>query len=191
MSIKSLLLLTLSSCALLIACENKAEEPVASPADTAQKASPWAFLQAAEKKLGGDFNGDGRADQLYLVSSTRVPPAALADSNPRPGWPYYGDGTAPTAMADVGPLAIVIAESLDNAKSYHLIYDPNAISVLAAPAASEMFVAKQSDKQNPAWEALGDTAKGDVLVIPTEAGIDSYLGWNGSAYTAFEMLEMP
>lgn len=62
---------------------------------------------------------------------------------------------------------------------------------MATQAAEAMFVLLRSDKRNAAWKEIGGHATGDVLVIPTEAGIDSYLFWSGGGYQSLEVLDEP
>ena len=185
---------------LISACANRTEarqEPTvpatqAARSSTATTADPWAFLTQLEstKAFKGDFNGDGRTDTLLVVPTREIDVAQLPAAI-HAAWPYYGEQSTPPDLLHGGPIALVIAESYPDRRRFHIIYDPNSISILATQAAEGMFVVHAKDKQNPAWQEVNGHAKGDLLVIPTEAGIDSYLFWDGTGYRSLEVAEIP
>lgn len=193
MQIKKFIYLFLPVVFVFSSCDNAADPTVNAEASQKKTAAPtaknkYAFLSKAEKEMDGDFNGDGKPDKLYLIETAAV--SGLKNVSAKMAWTYYGEGDAPVDLSKAGPYALVVVEGPDQS-NVHLLYDPNEISILAALAASEMFVVKKSDKTNQAWIDLEGAASGDVLVIPTEAGIDTYFGWNGNEYISFELLEMP
>lgn len=175
---------------LISACVNRTEaqqEPTASA-----MADPWAsFTQLESTKIfKGDFNGDRRTDTLVVLPTREIAVAQLP-ATIHAAWPYYGEQSTPPDLLHGGPIALIIAESYPDLQRFHIIYDPNSISILATQAAEGMFVVHAKDKQNPAWQEENGRAKGDLLVIPTEAGIDSYLFWDGTGYRALEVAEIP
>ena len=185
---------------LISACTNRAEaqqEQTASAtqavrSSTTNTADPWAFLTQREntKTFKGDFNGDGSTDTLLVVPTQEIEveqlPAVI-----HAAWPYYGEQSTPPDLLHGGPITLVIAESYPDQLRFHIVYDPNSISILATQAAEGMFVVHSKDKQNLAWQEVNGHAKGDLLVIPTEAGIDSYLFWDGTSYRSLEVAEIP
>jgi hypothetical protein len=38
---------------------------------------------------------------------------------------------------------------------------------------------------------LSSKAKGDIILIPTEAGIDSFIYWDGLTYQLYEVIDIP
>lgn len=183
----TILLIGVVSILLISACANRTEaqqEPTT--------AELWAYLTQLEstKIFKGDFNGDGRTDTLAVVPTREIKVAQLP-AVIHAAWPYYGEQSTPPDLLHGGPIALVIAESYPDRRRLHIIYDPNSISILATQAAEDMFVVHAKDKQNPAWQEVNGHAKGDLLVIPTEAGIDSYLFWNGTDYRSLEVAEIP
>lgn len=195
----TILIIGAVSILLISACSNGTEaqqEPTA-PATPAARSStvtgvdPWAFLTHLEsnKTFQGDFNGDGRIDTLAVVPTRGIKtqlPATL-----HAAWPYYGEQSTPPDLLNGGPIVLIIAENYPDRQRFHIIYDPNPISILATQAAEGLFVVQAKDKQNPAWQEVSGHAKGDLLVIPTEAGIDSYLFWDGTKYRSLEVAEIP
>jgi hypothetical protein len=72
-----------------------------------------------------------------------------------------------------------------------LIHDKNDISVLDASAMLQSKVIKK-DKIKFIEEAeLISKAKGDIILIPTEAGIDSFIYWDGLTYQLYEVIDIP
>lgn len=150
-----------------------------------------AFFLKHTKHLKGDFNGDGVVEDLYVVASAAIPESALTYASLHAAWPFYGDGKPPVKPAKGGPVALVIVNHVISNRICHIVFDSNKVSILATQAAEDMFVVTREDASKPAWEAVGDAAKGDIIVIPTEAGIDSYLFWNGKIFQSLELLEIP
>jgi hypothetical protein len=201
MQVITILLTGAISILLVSACVNQTEaqqESSAAPAtqashgSTATTADPWGFLNQLKstKTFKGDFNGDGRTDTLIAVPSREIKAVQLP-ATLHAAWPYYGEQSTPPDLLNGGQIALVVGESYPDQRQFHIIFDPNSISILATEAAEGMFVVPSKDKQNSAWQEVGNHAKGDLLVIPTEAGIDSYLFWDGTGYRSLEVFEMP
>jgi len=38
---------------------------------------------------------------------------------------------------------------------------------------------------------LSSKAKGDIILIPAEAGIDSFIYWDGLTYQLYEVIDIP
>lgn len=63
--------------------------------------------------------------------------------------------------------------------------------VLDTAAATQAYIADATNLeilQNPDFLPK---AKGDVIVIPTEAGIESYIYWDGNSFSLYEVLDIP
>lgn len=152
----------------------------------------WQLFEqrAGGKRFYGDFNGDGRLDTLMMVSVSEIGPLT-AEAVLHSAWPYYGEQSVSPDLSHGGPIALVVGENLLDRFQLHIIYDPNPVSVLSTQAAEGIFIVSSADWQNPAWQEVDGEAKGDLVVIPTEAGIDSYLFWDGNAYRSLQVIEMP
>lgn len=149
------------------------------------------MVKGRKSEFFGDFDADGAQDHVMLVKTSSLSPSELANSNVNVAWPYYGEGEPP-APPDGGPVTLLITNAYKtDKKARFLIVDPNPISILATEASTEMFVATRNGSNETVWAEVGDAVAGDVLVIPTEAGIDSYLYWDGEKYTSLEVLEIP
>jgi len=140
-----------------------------------------------------DFNGDGVEDSIYytdvvgdisdLSSVSLFQPWLKMDDQKQGaktaiviihGSSLLADGS----LAVVGPLPAVI-------------HDKNDISVLDTAAMLQSEVIKKDLIAQLEEPELSARAKGDVILIPTEAGIDSFIYWDGSSYQLYEVIDMP
>lgn len=144
--------------------------------------------------LHGDFNGDG-VDDLIAVARARPRSDPLAlPRGVRVVRPWSGgDGAAVredlSRGADV-TLAIVHGSGTAAAPSPFLLHDPDSISILDTGAARDAFVVGRAEVASLNAE-VGARAQGDVYVLPTEAGINTFVYWDGSTYRAYQPLEYP
>jgi hypothetical protein len=146
----------------------------------------------APNLLHGDFNGDGAPDLLAVVAvrGQRLNPEVRVV---RP-WPAYnGDalaGNDVTWGAEVG-LAILHGTPAGESGGVYLLHDPNAVSILDTHAARALSVIPRAELAAQAAPELARSARGDAIVVPTEAGIDTYLYWDGSTYRSLAPDEEP
>jgi hypothetical protein len=130
--------------------------------------------------LHGDFDGDGTPDLLAVVRVVRP-------------WPVYYAGTAVDDVsrgAEVG-FAIIHGTPAGRPPEVYLLHDPNPVSILDTQAARALRVVPRAELAAPGEPELARAAHGDVIVVPTEAGIDTYLYWDGSTYRSLEPDEEP
>lgn len=184
------LLLFLS--AFLAACSPKGQADF----DSAHTANDTQTKDQVIARVEADLNGDGVIDQakLLLYSSMGEEPAQGYELVS--AWPYYSDGAPPTTPAEGGPVVLVIEHGMNEAKGEtddFLLFDPNEVSVLATDAAENLAATavKELPEKGAALAELPQQFTGDVLVLPTEAGIDTFVYWTGKTYRVFEPLEMP
>jgi len=138
-----------------------------------------------------DFNGDSLADTIYYtdvvgdisdLSSAGLPPISLFQP-----WPKIDD------QKQGSKIAIVIihgSSSLLEDSLPVVIHDKNDISVLDTAAMLQSEVIKKELIAHLEEPELSARAKGDIILIPTEAGIDSFIYWDGSSYQLYEVIDM-
>ncbi len=71
----------------------------------------------------------------------------------------------------------------------HIIYDDETPSILDTSAIDKITTVPRSIISKEVSDLKA--AKGDVIIIPTESGIDSYLYWNGNRYQSLFPNEEP
>jgi hypothetical protein len=125
------------------------------------------------KAIAIDVDGDGRPDHLYVV---RIAAGARLEGGVHTVNPWR-----PRRMPkDGAALALAIARA-DGAR--HLLYDPEFFGTpiwQSAPLPLEA-VARGTPRHRQ-LSKLAAGAKGDLLLLGTEAGIDLVLYWNGRHY---------
>ena len=141
--------------------------------------------------LTADLDGDGIADRIYLVS------VAAGDKGMAP------DVTVVSNLWSSQPLgahseALAIAIVLGKNRRKFLItgYQGEGVSdFFASPIWGEkavpLSVANAGSKTARDFEHENKSIKHDILVVGTEAGIDTALYWNGTTFAVFEPEEEP
>lgn len=180
------------------AAENSDGDAAATQPDSAAGAITATFGPGVSLYRGGppaefhgDFNGDGADDLLAVTEVTRGTeplPEGVLVLQPWSGAESRAYSRTPSHEAAMS-LAIVHGASASNGGAF-LLYDPAPISILATEAAREAFVASRSEVASLDTE-MGRLARGDVFVLPTEAGIDTFIYWDGSTYRAYQPLVYP
>ena len=150
-------------------------------------------LFAARKPISNDqktdIDGDGKSDVVELVNISnkiQVLPPAITLITP---WALT-DGTADKSPQLKNGSHNNVLISFGNSKQF-LIHDVNAVSLLDTDAAQEINITPNSELEGLELPELSAQAKGDVIVVPTEAGIDTYLYWNGVTFQSYEPSELP
>jgi len=143
--------------------------------------------------LSGDFDGDGTADAVYLV--TILPQSA-------------GDKLAKDVVvidtlfgreplgARGETLALGIVQKGGRQKFLLTGYSGEGVSdFFGSPIWGSLpppiDVAKRGSKVFQTFQAEEPGIKHDILVVGTEAGIDTALFWNGQNYVLFSPVEEP
>lgn len=155
---------------------------------------------AKDKKpyfLTGDFNGDSRQDLIVLIhlkGAKSSLPKEVVVLNP---WGYEGKGAQ--ASSDLA-LAVVHGTSAgwdtQTPAGRYLLADRDyfATPTWEGPTpdgVSLLSLRKKRPARGSKAEAAPRMARGDAVAIPTEAGIDIYLYWDGKTYKVFEPAEEP
>jgi hypothetical protein len=144
-------------------------------------------LIATDKKT--DLDGDGKSDVVELVNiskNTQFLPPAITLITP---WELTGEAAEKSHQLKNGSHNNVLI-TFGNSKQF-LIHDMNAVSLLDTDVAQEINITPNSALAELELPELSVQAKGDVIVVPTEAGIDTYLYWNGATFQSYEPLELP
>lgn len=135
-----------------------------------------------------DIDGDGKSDVIEIVTISKraqLPPSVSVVSP----WAKNDEKVKENASLAGGSQNNLLV-SFGNEKKF-LIHDVNAVSLLDTEAAKEIFLIKKVSLAELEIPDFSEQPTGDVIVIPTEAGIDTYLYWNGSRFQAYEPLELP
>ena len=133
--------------------------------------------------LIGDFNGDKVKDTLEFTYADKKLNASQKNIRNITPWELYSSNKSGSRHS-----IIITHGSIDKLFS---IYDVNDISILDTGAAKELFIFPFSKISELELPLLSQHAKGDLIVIPTEAGVDTFLYWDGETYKAYEPIEMP
>ncbi len=135
-----------------------------------------------------DIDGDGKPDivERVTISKKAQPPSFISLITP---WIQYDEETKISNSLDGGSHNNLLV-TFGNSKQV-LIHDVNDVSVLDTDAAQEISIASKLSLVELELPELNKLTKGDVIVIPTEAGIDTYLYWNGSTFLSYEPAEIP
>lgn len=133
-----------------------------------------------------DFNGDENPDYIYfseVVSESMDVPDGVRVVH------LFGDGGDFTNLSDGSNNAIAIVHGGIDEKI--IIHDPEVVSYLDSPAIVDAFVVDK--KYIDSIESPGplSSAKGNIIVLPTAAGIDTYVYFDGEHYKIYEPLEIP
>lgn len=137
----------------------------------------------------GDFNGDGLLDLavLFVPHDKPAPAPHIRIQSP---WSSNPQGAQP-------PYRTSLAIFNNHKKGDWLSVPPDIYiflddsGVLETPS-FEMHVARRSDRDfNKYCDQLPNTANGDLIILPSEAGIDTFVMWDGSNYTLVQPQETP
>ncbi len=130
------------------------------------------------KEVSIDLDNDGEKETLKLIRSEKNCVIKNAFS------PWYGNYHVDKFTLDNTSVIIISKKGLKQ-----IIVDTENPSILDTTAAENITALSHSD----AIELFDELRKssGDVLTIPTESGIDSYLYWSGNKYQVLFPTEEP
>ena len=138
--------------------------------------------------LTGDFDGDGRGDVLVLVQSSGNAAAGVTPLNP---WHPRA-----SRLPAVGNTALAILHGAGGGwdaaapAGRFLVTDREffATPIWQAPKGGALIAVKKKPRRGT---AVPKGARGDVIRLATEAGIDVTLYWDGKTYRVFTPQEEP
>ncbi len=143
--------------------------------------------------LTADLDGDGAADAVYMVSIAAGSPKAVIAPDVTV-LPKLFDSQPLGPHAEKLALAIVLAKG--QRKFLITGYQGEGVSdFFGSPIWGEksipLSVAKRGSQAFRDFQKQEKQIRNDVLVIGTEAGIDTALYWNGKGFALFEPNEEP
>lgn len=148
---------------------------------------------AKPTELKGDFNGDGLQDIAVLVT----PKGKRGDLAPGVTIALTSEGARPLDPASVlngkNSLAVIhgSASGLQSPQAKYLIYDFGWIGWKGPENGTLVVIPKAEQKKDRKGYltlapnhrvGLPDVNKGAVIVVPTDANINTVLYWDGSKY---------
>ena len=182
----ALLLLTLSC--------NASDTPAINAA-TVQQLIPHYFGKGAnisDKKhpnfVSGDFNNDGTQDIaiLFQPDASAKPNTQVKTSTP---WQFPGSEKSNKYSTS---LAIINGERDGFLSTQTKVFGLLDYSGVLETPSFELILVKSTDEEYREYQAmLKDKTNGDILILPTEAGIDTYIYWNKDKYEFFVPEEVP
>ncbi len=151
------------------------------------------FLVAPQKlspdKIRVDFDGDGATDEIFVTGLKGSEAELLKNIVLIRPWEFDKKRTNTADLAAGSKNSFYIL--LSSTKSAYIVNDANPVSILDTDAARDLFAFKKRDILDMGLDEISEMTKGDLLGIPTEAGIDTYLYWNGNTFISYEPLVMP
>jgi len=188
-----LFVLSIISATLSLSCNagNKAENNAGLINSLAKKLiSSKVILDVSKPSevLQGDFNGDGLDDlaAVFLPVSDIKDTVRLKVINL---WNYPGQVSSGKFHKSIVIFHGSKSGWLSDATQGFVLLDTTA--VLETPS-FELLLSRVSDKdyRNHA-SYLPVKLKSDLIIVPTEAGIDTYIYWDKNSYKLFEPEEIP
>ena len=136
----------------------------------------------------GDFNGDGYKDMAVLFQPEGKPRVSKQVSVTTP-WVYPG---VPPMKLYGKSLAIFNGSNSpwlsDGTRVYVLL---DTAGALETPSFELLVSKKIDDDYKHHVSMLPAQSVHDLIIIPTEAGIDTYIYWDKAGYVLYESQEMP
>lgn len=139
-----------------------------------------------------DLDGDGKADAVYLVSVAKASSTAvLAQDVKVVSGLFYSQPLG--ARAEKLAIAILL---VNNQKFLITGYEGDGVtdffdSPMWGEKTAPLSIAKRGSKDFRDFQAQEKRIKNDILVVGTEAGIDTALYWNGKTFALFAPIEEP
>ena len=176
----------------LLSLSCSAESNISHDAKTVEKLLNSFFtgqdINIKPKFKQGDFNGDG-VDDIAVLFTPKSKPKETSQLKVLTPWIYPN-----TKPSDNYRKSLAIFQStkgkwaLDKIHVYALL-DTNG--VLETPSFQLLSTSRKDKNYSEHASMLPIKTKNDLIILPTEAGIDTYIYWDKDTYKLFEPEEMP
>jgi len=143
--------------------------------------------------LTGDFNGNGLTDIVVVFQPKGIPEENEQVKIYKPWNQFYEDGFFKKNKSIHTSLVIFNANSDENWFSKNTtIFVQLAFSgeLEAAPSKASIMI-KGSNEHNDSRNYLPKNATNDIIIIPSDAAIDTYFYWDKDFYKFYVTNEMP
>jgi len=144
--------------------------------------------QTEQEYKWGDFNGDGIKDILVLFRPEFNPVETDRFKVSKP-WVYPWSKSSKKLYKSIAIFNGSKSGWNSDAANVFVLLD--TVGVLETPS-FKLILSKTTDKDYTSHsQMLPVKVKGDLVIIPTEAGIDTYIYWDRNEYKLYEPEEMP
>lgn len=132
----------------------------------------------------GDFDGDGVEDKVLVVSHYKED-IEMVDLEVIYPWPW---STEPESSEILTSLVVIHGNDAASPKNVLMV---EASGSLATPSFQLSVLGIDDQHYDDTVANFSTKPEGDVIVLPTEAGIDTYMYRDGSGYVYFAPEELP
>ena len=150
-----------------------------------------ALVEHTQAHLQGDLDGNGAEDDVYLLSGIEL--AAFRDGRTQVQdlWQYEEPSHDPAdATGESEAILIRLAAVPDGQASKFLLVSLDSVSFLASVTAEDLLILGREELEGD-YPELFEGGAGAVISILSEAGIDTFVYWEGEGFGYFEPEEMP
>jgi hypothetical protein len=139
-------------------------------------------VDKSPNRLQGDFNNDGKIDTLQIVAVDTPPPTNIKLLSP---WGI------PKAFKP--PIALALYIRHGGKAGEFLLHNRDYLDTPTWREAKPLpiSVVKKGTPDYRSWQRQLPKLRGDAILLPTEAGIDILLYWDGSTYRVYFPPEIP
>ncbi len=138
--------------------------------------------------VSGDFNNDGIQDIAILFHTDAN---MGANSQVKISTPWLIPGSKQSQKLYTS-LAIINGERDGFQSAQTKVFGLLDYSGVLATPSFQLILMKSTDKEYDEYQTmLPAKTNGDILILPTEAGIDTYIYWNKDKYDLFMPKETP
>lgn len=136
----------------------------------------------------GDFNNDGLEDIVVLFKPSSKPVITSQVKVTMP-WAYSSDNTTDQYRRSLFIFQKVGANWFTDKPKVFVMLDTSG--VLETPSFKLIVNYKKNKDHNEHTSMLPVKSNGDLIILPTEAGIDTYIYWDENTYKFFAPEEIP
>jgi hypothetical protein len=129
-------------------------------------------------ELRGDFNGDGIEDRAYLVSTSSFPPNLAPDI--RVIQPFQKSTTPGIDVKQGSPVSLVMVNGGQYFPSATVVVNDQAVDGRLATAAR--LGIRLIEAADVAATPAAQLAKGAAVALPSQAGTQDVLYWDGTSF---------